>query len=121
MTWRYPQPRTLTKVVIFPVPFLDASCQHDTTTEVDCELEYWSESLRCFSLYQRFQLSESSVVHLDLPLVTDRKLAAVSSTWRVRLHSVADSVILAPQQLVSVMKIDSYYSAKLLPLSLIHI
>ena len=25
MTWRYPQPRTLTRVTVFPVPFMSAS------------------------------------------------------------------------------------------------
>ena len=62
LTWKYPQRRTLTKAVIFPLPFMEAS---DVSAEledgVDCELLHWSETLQHFVVYQSFQLSESKV------------------------------------------------------------
>ena len=79
LTWKYPQRRTLTKAVIFPLPFMEASdLSMDLEEGVDCELLYFSETLQHFAVYQSFQLSESQVRHLDLPLVRDKKLCASS-------------------------------------------
>ena len=116
LTWKYPQRRTLSKVVIFPLPFLDAS---DVSCEVedgvDCELLYLSDTLGHFVVYQQFQLSESKMVHLDLPLIRDRKLCCSSTTWQVRLNTEADKAHIAPKSLLSVLKVDSFASPRLQP------
>ena len=118
MTWKYPQRRTLTKAVIFPLPFLDASeVSPDLEDGVECELLYWSDGLQHFVVYQSFQLSETRVIHLDLPLVSDRRLCCSSDTWQVRINRFGDQAFISPQALVSVMKIDSFSSPRLLPQS----
>ena len=68
LTWKYPQRRTLTKAVIFPVPFMEASdlSLGEMEDGVDCELLHWSQTLGYYVIYQIFQLSESRVSHLDL-------------------------------------------------------
>lgn len=89
LTWRYPQRRTLTRAVIFPLPFMEASdLSFDMEDGVDCELLYWAETLQHYTVYQTFQLSESRVLHLDLPLVRDRKLCASSHSWQVSFFSL---------------------------------
>ena len=109
LTWRYPQSRALSKVVIFPLPFMEASeFSFDNNETVDCELLFWSEALQSFIVYQTFQLSESSVIHLDLPIIRDRKACSSSHTWQVRLNKLGDQVYITPQSLISVMKIDSF-------------
>ena len=116
LTWKYPQRRTLTKVVIFPLPFMEASdLSHDLEDGVDCELLYWSEVLQHHLVYQHFQLSETRVLHLDLPLVTDKRMCASSMVWQVRINRLADQAYITPQALLSVLKIDSFASSKLLP------
>ena len=87
----------------------------DNNETVDCELLFWSEALQSFIVYQTFQLSESSVIHLDLPIIRDRKACSSSHTWQVRLNKLGDQAYITPQSLISVMKIDSFSSPKLLP------
>ncbi|VEN36376.1 unnamed protein product [Callosobruchus maculatus] len=82
MAWRYPQPRALTKVRVFPVPYKTgsgSSSQEDLL--VLCHLEYWSECRSCYLPYTHFYLSESEVCHLTLPEATPKTV--VGSTWRV--------------------------------------
>ena len=120
LTWRYPQPRALTRVVIFPLPFVEASefsFAEGGGERVDCELLHWSESLSSYVVYSTFQLSESQVVHLDLPLARDRRSCAAAATWRVRLSHQADQAYISPLALVSVLKVDSFSSPRLLPSS----
>ncbi len=66
LTWRYPQPRTLTRVSVFPVPFMAASNDistsgHESEQEVLCALQYWDECLSSFRTYSEFMLSEQQV------------------------------------------------------------
>ena len=56
--------------------------------------------------------------HLDLPLISDSKRLSISDTWRVVLHYFSEDeskVIVKPQSLVSVIRVDSYFSLNLLP------
>ena len=129
MTWKYPQPRTLTRVSIFPVPFKKASdlgtaASVEDSEEVACSLQYWDACLASFRTYSEFHLSETHVSHLDLPLTTDRKKVAVSTVWRVVLDHVLDEddfdrvdreIIVQPKSLVSVMRVDSYVNPGLVP------
>ena len=120
LTWCYPQPRTLTRVVIFPLPFVEASefsFSEGGGERVDCELLHWADTLQSFVVYSSFQLSESQVVHLDLPLLRDRRACSASTTWRVRLSRQADQAYISPLGLVSVLKVDSFSSPRLLPSS----
>ena len=120
LTWCYPQPRALTRVVIFPLPFVEASefsFSEGTGERVDCELLHWADTLSSFVVYSSFQLSESQVLHLDLPLLRDRRACAASTMWRVRLSRQADQAYISPLALVSVLKVDSYSSPSLLPSS----
>ena len=42
LTWRHPQSRALSKVVIFPLPFMEASeFSFDNNDTVNCELLFW--------------------------------------------------------------------------------
>lgn len=95
--WRYPQPRSLNYVKIFPVPF-HVSCAriifNNYTTHVapilqastvadkiHCEMEYYSDAHREFLSYCDFYLSEKEIVELKLPL---RKVTA--EIWRIRVR-----------------------------------
>ena len=120
LTWCYPQPRALTRVVIFPLPFVEASefsFSEGAGERVDCELLHWADTLSSFVVYSSFQLSESQVLHLDLPLLRDRRACAASTMWRVRLSRQADQAYISPLALVSALKVDSYSSPSLLPSS----
>ncbi len=60
MTWRYPKPRAITRLSVFPLPFVSA----DTATQahrVDCSLQFWDLALKSFQTYSEFALSETSV------------------------------------------------------------
>ena len=78
--------------------------------------------------YSEFTLSELNVSHLNLPTVGDRKRCAVSATWRVLLNhedyddeddkdfeKVDSKIIVTPKSLVSVIRVDSYFKATLIP------
>lgn len=80
MAWKYPQPRALTKVRVFPVPYKMALSAQENIS-VLCHLEYWSECRNCYLPYTQFCLSESEICHLNLPKGCPRTV--VASTWRV--------------------------------------
>ncbi|CAH2019415.1 unnamed protein product [Acanthoscelides obtectus] len=121
MAWRYPQPRALTKVRVFPVPYkMSLGYQEDLV--VVCHLEYWSECRNCYLPYTQFYLSESEVCHLTLPQGTPRTV--VASTWRVVITTVNEGnsdedlskdVVISPRALAACMRIDSYFDKSLIP------
>uniref|UniRef100_A0A0K2T0P4 Chorein N-terminal domain-containing protein n=1 Tax=Lepeophtheirus salmonis TaxID=72036 RepID=A0A0K2T0P4_LEPSM len=140
LTWRYPQPRALTGTTIYPVPLLAASelgrQAFGPDNQVICGLQYWDLSLKSFRTYSEFALSESEVSYLNLPILSDRKRIAVSPIWRVVLNICAeeeqeredeeesfpsdyvlleDEVIVTAKSLVSVLKVDSFFSPELIP------
>ncbi|XP_050295994.1 intermembrane lipid transfer protein VPS13B [Anthonomus grandis grandis] len=120
MAWRYPQPRALTKVRIFPVPYKMALNTHDSLS-VLCHLEYWSECRNCYLPYTQFCLSESEICHLTLP--DGNPKTVVASTWRVVINTIddtSDEPILdkgqiSPRALAACMRIDSYFNKTLIP------
>ncbi|XP_035779431.1 vacuolar protein sorting-associated protein 13B-like [Anopheles albimanus] len=71
--WRYPQPRALHQVIVYPVPM-------NTTKSVNiqCKLEQYSEINATFVELCRFTLSENEKTFLKLP---ERKSAA--AIWRI--------------------------------------
>ena len=79
----------------------------------------------CKTIYQINPKSTPCIFsHLDLPLITDHKRLGVSDTWRVVMypfaedddnHEWASKLIVKPQSLVSVVRVDSYYNPSLIP------
>lgn len=118
MAWRYPQPRALTKVRVFPVPYKMTLGSHDDLL-VLCHLEYWSECRNCYLPFTQFYLSESEVCHLNLPEGSPQPI--VASTWRVVItmvtdkEDVPDSTLISPRALAACMRIDSYFNKTLIP------
>lgn len=121
MAWRYPQPRTLTKVRVFPVPFRITSDSEDDY-QILCHLEYWSECHGYYHPYLQFYLSENEVRHLELP---ENYAQSVACVWRVVL-SIQNSnnkfveqdrskVLISSRALAACIRIDSYFNKALVP------
>ncbi|KAG5888478.1 hypothetical protein JTB14_022106 [Gonioctena quinquepunctata] len=112
MAWRYPQPRALTKVRVFPVPY-KVTMGFEEDLQVLCYLEYWSECRNCYLPFTQFYLSESEVCHLTLPESSTQPI--VAATWRVVITMVDDKkdpsteVLISPRALAAslyITKID---------------
>uniref|UniRef100_A0A182Q1H4 Chorein N-terminal domain-containing protein n=1 Tax=Anopheles farauti TaxID=69004 RepID=A0A182Q1H4_9DIPT len=71
--WRYPQPRALHQVIVYPVPMNSTK-----SVNIQCKLEYYAEINGSFVEVCQFTLSENEKTFLPLPT---RKLA--SSIWRI--------------------------------------
>lgn len=118
MAWRYPQPRALTKVRVFPVPFQVAS-EMQTTRKLYGNLEYWSDCQGCYMPYVQFALSESEITHLTLP--EKHPVPIVATTWRVVLSNNQNAdydystVLISSRALAACMRIDSYFNVNLVP------
>jgi hypothetical protein len=117
LTWSYPKPRTLTKMVILPIPLTQALRDQENQTDkaVECQLLYWSRIRSGWILYQSFLLTEGSVTHVDLPLFSDRS-SEYAETWRLEVFPFGSDVrseICC--SLVSAMRVDSFYSRRMLP------
>lgn len=127
MVWCYPEPRTLTRVDIYPVPFIAAS-EYSTMTEAQdkdqvlCALQYFDSLRDTFITYRQFQLSESKFCQLDLPSFYEKQHIAVSSMWRVCIDFCEDEsnsgdgrIVVSPGALAACMRVDSMFSVDLLP------
>lgn len=127
MVWCYPEPRTLTRVDIYPVPFIAAS-EYSTMVEADpkeqvlCALQYYDSLRDTFITYRQFHLSESKFCQLDLPSFYEKQHIAVSSTWRVCIDFSEDDsgsgdgpIVVSPGALAACMRVDSMFSVDLLP------
>ncbi|KAJ8927596.1 hypothetical protein NQ314_019923, partial [Rhamnusium bicolor] len=118
MAWRYPQPRALTKVRIFPVPYKMTLDSSDDLL-VLCHLEYWSECRNCYLPFTQFYLSESEICHLTLPEGSPKPI--VASTWRVIItminhtEDLSSNTLISPRALAACMRIDSYFNKSLIP------
>ncbi|XP_047490310.1 vacuolar protein sorting-associated protein 13B-like isoform X4 [Penaeus chinensis] len=127
MVWCYPEPRTLTRVDIYPVPFVAASefstmADAQDKDQVLCALQYFDSLRDTFITYRQFQLSESKFCQLDLPSFYEKQHIAVSSMWRVCIdfrEEDSDShdgkIIVSPGALAACMRVDSMFSVDLLP------
>lgn len=118
MAWRYPQPRALTKVRIFPVPYKMTLNENQDDVKVLCHLEYWSDCRNCYLPFTQFYLSESEVRHLNLPNSDPQPI--VASIWRVSITIQSDSdkelaAAISPRALAACMRIDSYFNKSLIP------
>ncbi|XP_050696701.1 intermembrane lipid transfer protein VPS13B-like isoform X2 [Eriocheir sinensis] len=127
MVWCYPEPRTLTRVDIYPVPFIAAS-EYSTMVETDpkeqvlCALQYFDSLRDTFITYRQFHLSESKFCQLDLPSFYEKQHIAVSSIWRVCIDFSEDDsgsddglIVVSPGALAACMRVDSMFSVDLLP------
>ncbi|XP_045475296.1 vacuolar protein sorting-associated protein 13B [Harmonia axyridis] len=119
MAWRYPQPRCLTKVRVFPVP-LKVTIDGEHEIEISCSLEYWSECHASFLTYTQFVLPEDEILHLELP--RGKPHPPFACVWRVELtisRSTIENVdifsIFSPRALAACMRIDSYFNRSLIP------
>lgn len=120
MAWRYPQPRAITKICVFPVPFKTVAS--DSNYQILCHLEYWSKCHGCFRPYLQFYLSESEINYLDLP---ENNMQYISSIWRVLLSTQNKDLqsydfdclkfMISPRALAACMRIDSYFNKTLVP------
>ena len=115
LTWSYPRPRTLTRMVILPLPLTLAKEGTEQGDAVACQLQFWSGSRSCWILYQHFQLREGNVTHVDLPLCTDRRSCEFAQTWRVQMFPDSNIRDEIPCSLLSALRVDSYLSAAMLP------
>ncbi|XP_046806664.1 vacuolar protein sorting-associated protein 13B [Lucilia cuprina] len=138
--WRYPQPRKMCKIHIYPVPMAVENPIH-----IKCRMEYFSEVHECFLHYCDLWLSETNSKDIKLP---EREVCA--TIWRVvimqslvsvngecfdtseedeELHSIAsmniDEVlgkgrqdadfILHPKVLVGCMRVDTTFQSNCVP------
>uniref|UniRef100_A0A182NL10 Chorein N-terminal domain-containing protein n=1 Tax=Anopheles dirus TaxID=7168 RepID=A0A182NL10_9DIPT len=71
--WRYPQPRALHQVIVYPVPMNSTK-----SVNIQCKLEYYAEINGSFVEVCQFTLSENEKTFLQLPT---RKIA--SAIWRI--------------------------------------
>ena len=115
LTWSYPKPRTLTKMVILPVPLtLALGNQEGAEAGLECQLLLWSRIRSCWALYQSFRLQECNVTHVDLPLFSDRS-CEYAETWRLEVFPFGNIRTEICCSLVSAMRVDSFYSRRMLP------
>ncbi|XP_047349792.1 vacuolar protein sorting-associated protein 13B isoform X2 [Vespa velutina] len=117
MAWRYPQPRTLTKIHVSPVPFETSDNEGFYTDRVSCALQYWSDSHMAYQHYADFYLSETDTYRLDLPEKAPARV--VACVWRVILimpinNSVSKTLVSA-RALAACLRIDSYFNSSIIP------
>ncbi|XP_023169164.2 vacuolar protein sorting-associated protein 13B isoform X2 [Drosophila hydei] len=136
--WRYPQPRQMSRLHIYPVPM-----PIDNPIHIKCRMEYFSETHETFLHYCDFELSEIDTKQLVPP---DRNITA--TIWRVvimqslvsvdgtcfvpeeddDMHSIDSGhvmqqhkgganrdFILNPKVLVGCMRIDTIFQVELVP------
>ncbi|CAH0394743.1 unnamed protein product [Bemisia tabaci] len=117
MSWRYPQPRCITKLEVSPVPFtnLQEKLSSNSSKDVDCALEYYSDVHGQFIEYTLFSLSESKTQRVHLPMI--EPLPVIASCWRIKLVSPdsGNNHLIDVRCLAGIIRIDSYYSPAFLP------
>ncbi|XP_063704154.1 intermembrane lipid transfer protein VPS13B [Culicoides brevitarsis] len=76
--WRYPQPRCLSQVKLFPVPI-----QFAKPTVLECKLEYYNSVRESFMLARSFVLSDQEATNVEIPARN-----VCSSIWRVTVVQI---------------------------------
>nr|XP_031825790.1 vacuolar protein sorting-associated protein 13B isoform X2 [Nomia melanderi] len=117
MAWRYPQPRTLTRIHVSPVPFETLDSDSGYIDKVPCVLEYWSDCHMSYQRYVDFYLSETDSYRLELPEKAPAR--AVACIWRVVLLSSNNKplskTIISARVLAACLRIDSYFNSSIIP------
>lgn len=118
--WRYPLPRALHKIKIFPVPF-----QTVKEVVVSCKLEYYSQPRSKFIELCEFSLTENESRVLDL-----KENKPFAEIWRIQFPRVVlrrdsddeddgfdsmDEFLMHPKVLVACLRIDSFYVPSSIP------
>lgn len=133
MTWKYPEPRMIKNIHIFPVPFCVSNSTRERWVEdtetIPCILEYWDEISHAFIPCERMFLSENESAQV---LITeDLSKGVLSHTWRVvvvipeevKCHNAANNIKktannISPvpaTSLAACMKVNSCHSPALVP------
>ncbi|KAI4504385.1 hypothetical protein M0802_000856 [Mischocyttarus mexicanus] len=117
MAWRYPQPRTLTKIHVSPVPFETLDNEGFYTDRVSCVLQYWSDNHMAYQHYADFYLSETDTYRLDLPEKAPTRV--VACVWRVILimpaNNFVSKTLISARALAACLRIDSYFNSSIIP------
>ncbi|XP_031633200.1 vacuolar protein sorting-associated protein 13B isoform X2 [Contarinia nasturtii] len=114
--WRYPHPRTINFIQIYPIPG-----QFDVNMK--CQLEYFQESHNTFFPYVTFVIGNKKSHEVKLP---KQKLTA--SVWRIVLIESMDATtfiepdetnplqdFLSPRTIISFIRIDSIFNVENVP------
>jgi len=116
--WRYPLPRALHKIKIFPVPFHTSN-----QVRIVCKIEFYSQLKSQFEEFCDFTLTENETKMLDL-----KQKRPSAEVWRIKIPRVllkrdSDSedegsdyeFQMHPKVLVACLRIDSYYVSSSIP------
>ncbi|KAH8028251.1 hypothetical protein HPB51_014206 [Rhipicephalus microplus] len=131
MTWRYPEPRVLTRVDVYPVPFSSTVTMGTSPPPaLQCNLQYWDPCQEVFVTCQQFELSESEPCFLELPALAffgdQPPPVAVADTWRVIIlppeqpaardsEEPTSGTAMSPLALAACMRVDSHFDPALVP------
>ncbi|KAL4717819.1 hypothetical protein ACJJTC_000968 [Scirpophaga incertulas] len=138
VAWRYPHPRTITRVLAFPLP--------DQEKEINCVLEFYSTILESWNIYTYFTVPGSAPKEVQLYLAVPD--AVFSQMWRFRpctdneaiqnpfvfdinhfmprsdplkfdripnMECPISNTTVTAEQLSGAIRIDSYFAPKALP------
>ncbi|XP_025418587.1 vacuolar protein sorting-associated protein 13B-like [Sipha flava] len=104
ITWRYPQPRKLTKIEIQPVPI-------DMDMDIELHLQWYDEIQNCFREHTSFIFPKYEPMLLRL-----ESWQAVSNTWQIIINnSCTVHSQFQIKSLVGCLRVDSYFSPNLVP------
>ncbi|XP_071944934.1 intermembrane lipid transfer protein VPS13B-like [Antedon mediterranea] len=129
MTWCYPEPRVLTKVLVTPLPLNAAVTSRETerNTEVPCLIQYWDNIRKCFTAFRLLCLSESSSCEVKLPSVEEEPShhLVAAELWRVIVNYTSEDLpegtvqavypLLSPMALAASMRVDSCFCPRFVP------
>ncbi|KAG5670103.1 hypothetical protein PVAND_000386 [Polypedilum vanderplanki] len=117
--WRYPLPRALHKIKIFPVPF-----QTQNELKIQCKIEYYSQLKSQFEELMSLCLIENETKILDL-----NPNVPFSEIWRIKFQvnlkrdsdddeeeaEISNYLQMHPKVLLACLRIDSYYKPLAIP------
>lgn len=122
--WRYPLPRALHKIKIFPAPL-----QTSSQIRLDCKIEYYSQLKSQFEELIALNLNENETKLLDMDENT-----VFAEVWRIKFKvnikrdsededenddSIEDELNylqMHPKVLLACLRIDSYYKSSAVPM-----
>ncbi|XP_050539664.1 intermembrane lipid transfer protein VPS13B isoform X2 [Daktulosphaira vitifoliae] len=102
ITWKYPQPRTLTKIEIQPIPT-------EIKEDITLHLQWFDEMEHSFKEYISFIFPKDELLLLRLD-----SLKSVSNVWRITLdNSCIFNSPIEMKCLIGCLRVDSYFSPTL--------
>lgn len=121
--WRYPLPRALHKIKIFPAPL-----QTSNQIRIDCKIEYYSQLKSQFEELIALSLNENETRILDV-----QQNVMFAEVWRIKfklnmkkdsddeedydgeIESELNYLQMHPKVLLACLRIDSYYKSSAVP------